>query len=92
MLNRAFSLDVLRVPPSSDGERYSASMLDAVRISRIDAVIEGIEQVFREDSRDTPRLRRCLRAACYALAVNELTLAEIGKLSGANDVHGERRR
>jgi TraM recognition site of TraD and TraG len=83
-------LDALRVPPSPD-KPYSPTMLDAVRIARIDGLVAGIEQIFGEDSRQTPRLRRCLPAACYALAVNELTLAEMGMLTTASDISGVRR-
>ena len=83
-------LDGLRIPPRPPATPYSASKLDAVRIARIDAVVAGIEQIFGEDSRHTPRLRRCLRSACYALAVNELTLAELEMLTTASDISGAR--
>lgn len=86
----SIGLDSFRVPPRPPDKPYSPTMLDAVRIARIDAVVAGMEQIFGEDSRHTLRLRRCPRSACYALAVNELTLAEVETLTTASNIHGAR--
>lgn len=61
---------------------YQWEIQDAILIARIDAIVACFAQVFSgEDTHRTPLLRRCLRSACYALAVHGLTLAELTSLA-----------
>lgn len=58
----------------------------------VDAVVNTLASVWGgEDTRKTPRLRRCLKLTLYALAANDLTLAEAGIFTATADPDGLRR-
>ena len=64
---------------------------DAMLVTRIDFWAAAVAQVFAgEDPFKLPLLRKCLRATGYALAYNDLTLAEAPMLTTATDWSGLR--
>ena len=68
--------------------------LDHARVEyAVDAVVNTLASVWGgEDTTKTPRLRRCLKLTLYALAANDLTLAEAGIFTATADPDGLRKR